>query len=1323
MKTLLTLCAALSCITTYSQIAVTGSNDATALAQSLAGNGVSISNATITAANNSSGSFFANNNTDLGIQNGVVLSTGRISDISKGADAGLLKTGATYNNKAAGDAQLQAIVGVPTYNASALTFDVVPTGDQITFRYVFMSEEYPDYVCANYNDIFAFFVNGPRPSQLGGGNYVNKNVAIVPDTNLQVGINTINSGVSGPYSTLAGCQGTNTAYYRSNAGNAYIVYNGSTVVLTATIDVIPCATYNFKLAIADVNDEFYDSGVFIEAGSFISNRATLSTVYSHAGYTTAFEGCSNASVKLNFTEPFSGHNVIKYQISGSATNGIDYQHIADSIIVPIGAMSATINIIPIADNLNEGTETVTISLIDACTQQSYAQTTVSINDTQNVSISANKLQLCANESTTLNASGTMSYSWSPATGLSSTNTAQTVANPASSQTYIVTGTTGNCISTANVLVEKSNISVSGNAVSASCGNTNGSTIDLTITNGKPNYTFAWNDGITSQNRNNLATGNYSVTVTDALGCSAASNFTINSTGGSAINISSQITDATCGKSNGAIALNTSGGSGNLSYAWSNGAQIQNLQNVVSGNYSVTVTDGNGCSKTSAFVIGDSQNMQVNITKTDVSCFGGNNGTAIATVSGNGNYTYTWSNAQNGASIGNLTAGNYTVTVQDANQCSATASITIAQPTSAIAASFTKTDLSCGSTNSGSANITVFGGTPNYNYTWNVPTVSGNSASNLEAGNYEITITDAKNCNAFVTFIINDAEGLALDSTSTAVSCFGGNDGTATIAAIGGNGSYTYVWNNQSTVSTINNVTAGRYFVTVTDANGCTGAASVSVSQAQELSVTGVNTNAGCSALGSIDITVNGGNGGYQALWNDNATQQDRTNLQAGNYSVKITDSKGCTAAYSTTISQNLSLQLAVQSTVPSCFGVNDATASVAVTGGDGNYSFIWSNNVSVSSSASNLSAGLYTITVTDGKGCSSVENFSIAQPASFLVTATPTPNTCFGIADGAALIVANGGVAPFQYSVELVNSSSPINRVTGEFTELSAGSYIVNVKDANGCSAQSNFQIKAAREDVLSFETKATSCFTASTHDGSFQAIVLSNENAPYQFSINNETFSNHTSFEGMAAGTYFVSSKNKNGCVVNHQITVEAAKEFSVELPTDTIRAEMGQSTELSVTTDLNNAVIEWNAAIQPSYLDFANGNETPVSTTPFTNEYEVKVYDANNKSCFKTANIVIAVANEMVMPNAFTPNGDNVNDRIYPIFNNANVRVTDFRIYNSWGQMVSNDVEQGWDGNFNGSEQLNGTFTYFISYERTNAQTGKSETIRKDGTLTLVR
>lgn len=1323
MKTLLTLCAALGCITTYSQIAITGSNDATALAQSLAGNGVSISNATITAAANSSGSFFANNNTDLGIQNGVVLSTGRISDISKGADAGLLKTGATYNNKAVGDAQLQAIVGVPTYNASSLSFDVVPTGDQITFRYVFMSEEYPDYVCANYNDIFAFFVNGPRPSQLGGGNYVNKNVAIVPDTNLQVGINTINSGVSGPYATLAGCQGTNTAYYRNNAGNAYIVYNGSTVVLTATIDVVPCATYNFKLAIADVNDEFYDSGVFIESGSFISNRASLSTVYSHAGYTTAFEGCSNASVKLNFAEPFSGHNAIKYQISGTAINGIDYQKIADSIIIPVGAMSASISIIPIADNLNEGSETVTISLIDACTQQPYAQTTVTINDTQNVSIAANKLQLCTGESTTLNASGTVSYSWSPANGLSSTNTAQTVANPVSSQTYIVTGTTGNCISTASVLVEKSNISVTGNAVSASCGNSNGSTIDLTISNGKPNYTFTWNDGINSQNRNNLASGSYSVTVTDALGCTATSNFVINSSGGSAINVLSQITDATCGKSNGAIALNISGGNGNYTYAWSNGAQIQNLQNLVSGNYNVTVTDGNGCSKTSSFVIGDSQNMQVNITKTDVSCFGGNNGSAIATANGNGNYTYTWSNTQIGATISNLTAGNYTVTVQDANQCSATASIVIAQPNSAITASFTKTDVTCGNSNSGSADITVFGGTPNYSYTWNVPGISGNIARNLDAGNYDITITDARNCTAFVTFIISDATGLTLDSAATAASCFGSSNGSASIAATNGSGNYSYIWSNQGIGSTISNISAGRYFVTVTDGSGCSGVASVYVPQPQPLTVAGVYTDAGCSALGSIDITVNGGNGVYQAMWNDNSTQQNRTNLQAGNYSVIITDAKGCTASYSATINQNLNLKLAIQTTAPSCAGVNDATASVAVTGGDGNYSFVWSNNVSVSSAASNLSAGTYTITVIDGKGCSSVENFSIAQPALFSVTATASPNTCFGIADGTASIVAIGGFAPYQYSVELINSSSPINRVTGNFTELSAGSYIVNVKDSKGCIAQSNFQIKAAREDVLSFETKATSCFTASTHDGGFQAIILSSENAPYQFSLNNNNFSSNTTFDGLAAGNYFVSSKNNKGCVVNHQITIERANEFSVEFPTDTIHAEMGQATELSIKTDLNNAIIEWSSAIQPNYLDFTNGNEAPISTTPFTNEYEVKVYSANNSSCYKTANIVVAVANEMVMPNAFTPNGDNVNDRIYPIFNNANVRVTDFRIYNSWGQMVSNDIENGWDGNFNGVEQPNGTFTYFISYQRTNAQTGKTETIRKDGTLTLIR
>ncbi|MFN8293228.1 MAG: choice-of-anchor L domain-containing protein [Chitinophagales bacterium] len=1401
MKTLLTGVFALACIGAHAQLTVTASNNAATLAQSLEGNGVAISNAILTAANDAAGSFNANFNTNLGISNGIVLTTGRTSDVSKTANIGSSKIGASYDNGAIGDTLLQSLSGYPTYNASSLTFDVVPIGDKLTFRYVFMSEEYPNFVCANFNDVFGFFVNGPRPTQLGGGSYVNKNVAIVPNTNQPVGINTVNSGVSGPYSTTAGCQGFNTAYYRNNAGNAYVVYNGGTVVLTATVDVIPCATYTFKLSIADGNDEFYDSGVFIEAGSFTSNRATLSTAYAYNGYSAAYEGCANARVQFNFNPPYDSYNAFKYQISGTAINGVDYQHIPDSIIVPIGATSASVNIVPIADNLTEGSETMVISLVDACTQQPYTQASITINDTQHVSISAGKLQLCANESTVLTATGTVSYSWTPAAGLSTTNTAQTTATPSGTQTYVVTGTTGACVSTASVTLEQRNMLVNGTTNAAACGGAGGS-INLSVSNGQPAYSFVWNDNNIQQNRSNVAAGNYTVTVTDATGCTQTANFTV----------------------------------------------------------------------------GSNSQLQVNVAHADVSCFGAANGSATASVVGNGAYSFSWSNGGIGATQNNLAAGNYTVTVRDAGQCSAIANVVIQQPLAALDATFTKTDITCSGSNLGSAHIAVTGGQQPYTYTWNVANVSGAGSNTLTAGNYDVTITDANLCTAFVTFIIEDQTDLTVTATATNVVCNGGNNGAAVATATGGSGNYSYTWSNQAVSPGIQNLTAGNYTVTVLDANGCSATASAVLVQPQPLQINEQHTDVSCSLAGSIDIAVTGGNGGYSFAWNDMATSEDRTNIAAGNYAITVSDSKGCSATaaiiignsvnavsisetivpplchggtgsvvlnssgsnsatytwadgattkdrtqlsegnYAVTVTDNVSgctavkaftiaaptaiavnavvnelnctgngnegaitlhvnggtpnytylwndgvatkdrsnlnagtytvqvsdangcttvysavlqtvssIQSSVQFTQPLCFGGNDGTASISVSGGDGNYSFIWSNNVSLSSSASNLTAGSYSITVTDGKGCTSVENFSIAQPARLQVTATPTPNVCFGVSDGAALLVATGGVSPLQYSVELLNSSSPINRVTGEFTELSAGSYIATVKDSNSCTATTNFTIAAARKDSLSFETKATTCFDEATKDGNVTAIILSTENGPYQFAYSNHNFTTETFFAEMAAGNYIFTSKNNSGCVVNHQVTVERAAEIVIELPADTLYAEAGQPTQLTATANnVSDAVMEWSAVSQPDYLDFSCSTcsqNAPVSTTPFTNEYQVKVYSSSNKGCFKTANIVVAVATEMVMPNAFTPNGDQVNDRIFPIFNNNNIKVTTYSIYNSWGQLVHGDITQGWDGDFGGINQPAGTYTYFISYERNNTAAGKTETITKSGSVTLLR
>lgn len=1099
MKNIITLIFALACIELSAQISVTASSNATTLAQSLAGNGVSISNATLVGANNAAGSFVANNNTNLGLASGVVLTTGRVSDISKSANAGLYGIGASYDNGKVGDAQLTSLVGVPTYNATSLSFDVIPVGNKLTFRYVFMSEEYPDYVCAEYNDIFAFFVNGAKPAHLGGGNYVNQNIATVPNTNQYVGINTVNSGIPGPYSTPAGCQAYNTSYYRNNMTNPYIVYNGGTVVLTATVDVVPCTHYTFKLAIADAFDELYDSGVFLEAGSFSSNQANVSTVYPVANQTAAYEGCSNARVKFTFNEPYSKNGAFKFQISGAATNGVDYQFIPDSIIVPIGATSAFIDIIPIADNIAEGSENVIISLFSDCSTQAYAQTTVSIRDTQNVRVSASKLELCANESAVLTATGIGSFSWSPVAGLSSSNAAQVTATPASNQVYTVTQTLGNCVSQASVSLQKSNLSVSGNVADVQCNA--GGAITINAQDGKPAYSYIWNDGVNSKDRNNLQAGTYQVTVSDAIGCEASAIFTVG--GATSINISSQVNDANCHGGMGSISLNVSGGVGNYIYVWSNGAASKDLNNVAAGNYEVTVSDAGGCSASKSFSISEPSMISVSASIKDMECTGS------------------------------------------------------------------------------------------------------------------------------------------------------GNDG-------------------------------------------------------------------------EIILSVSGGAPSYSFVWNDGATSKDRTGLSAGVYAVSITDSKACSISSSFELLPVSDLQVSTQIVAPSCNGGNNGSASVSVSGGNGNYSFAWSNNISLSASANNLSAGVYSVTIADNKGCSTVEHFSISEPDAIQLLITESNNRCYGESDGAATIVASGGAAPYLFSVELQNNSTPLNRVTGNYTELAAGNYIVIVSDKDNCTVSSNFVIAEAEKDEIEFASQATSCYLDATDDGSIHAVILSPQNAPYQFSIDGNVFSADNSLDNLKAGDYIVTSKNKNGCIVNYQVTIEHAKEISLHLPADTIYAEIGHQTQLKVeVADVKDAVIEWNAAIQPDYLNFTcvSCNEfSPLSTTPFSNEYEIKVYSAENSACYREASIIVVVANEIAMPNVFTPNGDNVNDRIYPIFNNKDMRVKEYRIYNAWGQLVFNNEAEGWDGSFNGQSQPTGSYTYFVSYEKINRK-GQRETINKNGVVSLVR
>jgi gliding motility-associated-like protein len=312
----------------------------------LVGSGVTITNVTYSGAYAAIGRFTNGGTTNIGFQTGIVITSGSAGNCV-GPNSSNSITG---NNNAGSDPQLAALINGTVNDAAALEFDFIPIADTIKFRYVFGSDEYPEFSNSTFNDVFGFFISGPNPA---GGNYLHHNMAIIPNTtNTPVSINNINNGTSnsGP---CMNCQ-----YYINNTSGITIEYDGISTVLTAYALVVPCSTYHFKAAIGDVGDYSYDSGVFLEANSFSSSAVQISTGFSVIGaFPHAIEGCNNAvlTATLPKVENFA-YSVPIDSMWGTAINGVDFNHIPDSIIIPAGSKSATLSLIPIVDNIVEGIE-------------------------------------------------------------------------------------------------------------------------------------------------------------------------------------------------------------------------------------------------------------------------------------------------------------------------------------------------------------------------------------------------------------------------------------------------------------------------------------------------------------------------------------------------------------------------------------------------------------------------------------------------------------------------------------------------------------------------------------------------------------------------------------------------------------------------------------------------------------------------------------------------------------------------------------------------------------------------------------------------------
>ncbi|MHB8401283.1 MAG: PKD domain-containing protein, partial [Bacteroidia bacterium] len=564
---------------------------------------------------------------------------------------------------------------------------------------------------------------------------------------------------------------------------------------------------------------------------------------------------------------------------------------------------------------------------------------------------------------------------------------------------------------------------------------------------------------------NLTPQVYTVTVTDANSCTTTATATI--TQPPALTLTATQTNISCnGLSTGSATATVSGGTGpSYTVGIMNPPQggtttaTEVLTGLAAGSYTIGAQDANGCQDTISITITQPTALTASIlTQSNVSCYGGTNGSATVTPGGGTTpYAYSWSPIGGIAAIGtNLSAGNYTATVSDSHSCTATATVAITQPPVFTASITAFTNDSCFGTHNGSATATQSGGTAPYTYSWSPSGGTATTATNLTAQVYTITITDTQTCTATATVTISQPPALTLTATSTSVTCNGLSNGSATATATGGTGSYTYGWNPPpaqiSTTGVATGLAAGSHTAGVQDANGCQDTVSITIIQPAILTAATTQTNVTCFGLsnGSATATHTGGTGpSYTYSWvTSGGTSATASNLTAQPYTVTVSDANLCTATATLTITQPAILKDSITSSKnDSCFGNSNGSAVAGVRGGTAPYTYSWTPSGGTLATASGLPFGVYTATVKDSNNCVATTTVSITQPPVLTVSSTPKTICISNTTTLTALAVGGNTAQTYTYSIAgAISNTATVNPTTTTI-------YTLGVIDMKGCTA------------------------------------------------------------------------------------------------------------------------------------------------------------------------------------------------------------------------------------------------------------------------------
>lgn len=693
------------------------------------------------------------------------------------------------------------------------------------------------------------------------------------------------------------------------------------------------------------------------------------------------------------------------------------------------------------------------------------------------------------------------------------NTQVAIGLCAGTYTATVTDVNG-CTATTNVVIaEPTALGVNSTVVNSSCYGVCDGSATVNVSGGAAPYTYQWDDpGFqTTSSISNLCGGTYTCTITDAKGCSTTESIIITEPTLLSL-VTSSVSDANCGQSNGEICVSAVGGVGPFTYAWNdpNNSTTACLSNAASNCYQVTVLDGNGCSKDSVICLNDIAGPVVNfLTTTNVSCFGANDGTMDFFVSSpTGGLTYELSTGGNVITTGvgpytGLSGGTYDLQVTDAAGCVGQDIGFVFEPNALNSAITSSVDVTCNLGCNGRAVVSVSGGITPYSISWNDPaTQTTNLAENLCAGTYTATVTDANLCQSLASITINEPPALAIQETTTNVSCNAGNDGLIDITVTGGTPAYNYQWiPNVSSGSIAGTLTNGSYNVNVTDANGCIVQSVIPITEPAPLVVSASSVNSTCTQCnGSASVSASGGTGPYTYQWlNGGSNPNAATNLQLcpGTHTVIVTDVNGCSETAVITITDEPAPIInSMASTEPPCNGGSNGSATVVASGGTGVLSYAWdvSAGNQTSATASGLEAGTYCVIVSDVNNCTVTQCVVVLEPAP--INGVPDGSTAICHQDSTQIWASGqGGTPPYtiNWQVAGFTGTGPI-MVSPTSTE----SYCFTVTDNNGCLASSECITVTVQPPIsLSIDPAASIC----AGDTVNASVVASDGNGgPYTF-------------------------------------------------------------------------------------------------------------------------------------------------------------------------------------------------------------------------------